>query len=341
MPAEALYFHHPSSLEHDPRALIPGHPDTPERIVAIEERLARAGWLGWERRAAPAATESQLELIHSRRLVERIRELCVAGGGTIDPDTSVGEASYRAALHAAGGACALARALLAGEARLGFSGARPSGHHAEADRAMGFCLFNNVALGAELAIRHLGAGRVFVLDWDVHHGNGTAEAFRRRADVLFASIHQGGIYPGTGALGDVGSGPGEGYTINLPVPAGSEQELWLSLLEHVVLPAATAFAPELVLVSAGFDAHRADPLAQCRLESESFAEMARHVRDFAARLGAPLGIVLEGGYEPTALAESVAATLAALADGQPANEAAPEALLTSRAAAQIGRYWPL
>jgi len=338
----ALYFHHPSSLEHDPSVHMPGHPDTPERLVALEAHLAAAHWLGWERRVAPAASERVLEQVHSRRLVEQIRGMCLAGGGAIDPDTFVGEPSYRAALHAAGGACALAGALLAGDARVGFSGLRPSGHHAEADRAMGFCLFNNVAVAAEHALRELGARRVFILDWDVHHGNGTAEIFRRRADVLFASIHQGGgFYPGTGALEDVGSGPGEGYTINLPVPAGSEEELWLSLLEHIVLPAAGAFAPELVLVSAGFDAHRADPLAGCRLETESFAQMARHVRELAAGVGAPLGLVLEGGYQPSVLGECVQATLAALTDEQPAGSAAPEALLTSRAAALVGRYWPL
>ncbi|HYB23861.1 MAG TPA: histone deacetylase, partial [Solirubrobacteraceae bacterium] len=321
---------------------MPGHPDTPERLLVLEAHLQAAGWLGFERRQAPAAEERQLELIHTRRLVEHIRAMCLAGGGAIDPDTFVGEASYRAALHAAGGACALTRALLAGEARVGFSGTRPSGHHAEPDRAMGFCLFNNVAIAAELAIRELGARRVFILDWDVHHGNGTAEAFRRRSDVLFASIHQGGgFYPGTGALQDVGSGAGEGYTINLPVPAGSDEQLWLSLLEHIVLPAASAFAPELVLISAGFDAHRADPLAGARLETESFAEMARHVRDLARRLDVPLGAVLEGGYQPAVLAECVQATLAALVDEQPACSAAPEGLLTSRAAAQIGRYWPL
>ncbi len=342
MTPPALYFRHSSSLEHDPRAHMPGHPDTPERLQAIEARLEAEGWLGWERREAPAADERQLEMIHSRRLVEHVRDMCLAGGGAIDPDTFVGEASYRAALHAAGGACAMTRALLAGEASLGFTGARPSGHHAEPDRAMGFCLFNNVAIAAELALRELGARRVFILDWDVHHGNGTAEAFRRRADVLFASIHQGGgFYPGTGPLGDAGSGEGEGYTINLPVPAGSEEDLWLSLLEHVVMPAAGAFAPDLVLVSAGFDAHRADPLADCRLETGSFAEMARHVRDLARQLGAPLGGVLEGGYQPAVLAECVHATLQALAGEEPASSAAPEALLTSRAAAQVGRYWPL
>jgi acetoin utilization deacetylase AcuC-like enzyme len=336
-----LYFHHPSSLEHDPRAFMPDHPDVPERLLAIERRLGMADWLGWERRVAPAVDDSVLELIHSARHVQRIKQLSLSGGGAIDPDTVVGEPSYRAALHAAGGACALARALLSGEASFGFSGARPSGHHAEPDRAMGFCLFNNIAVATELAISQLGARRVFVLDWDVHHGNGTAEAFRHRADVLFASIHQAGIYPGSGPLSDVGSGPGEGYTINLPVPAGSEEELWLSLLEHIVLAAAEAFKPDLALISAGFDAHRADPLAGCRLHTSSFAEMARQVRDLARRLEIPLGVVLEGGYEPQALAESVLATLGGLAGDEPAQSTAPEALLTSRAAAQIGHYWPL
>jgi acetoin utilization deacetylase AcuC-like enzyme len=336
-----LYFSHPACLEHDPRVLMPEHPDTPERLEAIERMLAEHDWWGWERRPAPPAQETQLELIHSARHVQGIKELALAGGGAIDPDTFVGEPSYRAALHAAGGAREMTRALMAREAMLGFCGVRPSGHHAEPDRAMGFCLFNNIALGAEFAIREMGARRVFILDWDVHHGNGTAEAFRRRSDVLFASIHQSGIYPGTGSLSDVGSGSGEGYTINLPVPAGSEEDLWLSLIEHIVLPVAEEFEPELVLISAGFDAHRADPLGSCRLESTSFAEMARHVRDFADELGVPLGAVLEGGYEPAALAQSVQATLVALGGDEPARSAAPESLLTSRAAAHIGHYWSL
>ena len=339
--AAPLYYSHPACLEHDPRAHIPGHPDTPERLLAIERTLAEAGWLGWERRAAPAADAAQLELIHSARLVRMVEQLSLAGGGAIDPDTSVGEPSYRAALHAVGGACAMTSALLAREADVGFCAVRPSGHHAEPDRAMGFCLFNNVAVAAELAIRELDLGRVFILDWDVHHGNGTAEAFRGRADVLFASIHQSGIYPGSGPLADVGSGAGEGYTINLPVPAGSEEGLWLSLLEHIVLPAARAFEPQLVLVSAGFDAHRADPLAGCRLESSSFAEIARHVRDLAEQLRVPLGVVLEGGYEPRALAESVRETLTALAGEESPSATARDAPLVAQAAEQFRRYWPL
>jgi acetoin utilization deacetylase AcuC-like enzyme len=307
-----LYFSHPACLEHDPRAQIPGHPDTPERLLAVEAHLAELDWLGWERRQAPAAGEGRLESIHSSRQVEQIRDLSRDGGGAIDADTAVGEASYVAALHAAGGACEMARALLAGEAAVGFCAVRPPGHHAEPDRAMGFCLFNNVAVAAAVAIEELGAERVFVLDWDVHHGNGTAEAFRRRRDVLFASIHQSPLYPGTGPSEDTGSGAGEGYTINLPVPPGSGEEVWLALIEEIVLPAAAEFEPDLVLVSAGFDAHVRDPLAGCTLETGSYAAMASSVRAFAAGRQAPLGVVLEGGYEVTVLPECVAATMAAL-----------------------------
>jgi acetoin utilization deacetylase AcuC-like enzyme len=307
-----LYFSHPSSLEHDPRQGLPGHPEQPERVRVIEAALAEREWLGWERREAPAASEEELMLVHPREHVERIRELSRSGGGSIDLDTFAGEHSYEAALHAAGGACAMTRALLAGEAEVGFCGLRPPGHHAEPERAMGFCLFDNVAVAAALAIAELGLERVFVLDWDVHHGNGTAEIFRRRDDVLFASIHQGGIFPGSGARDDTGSGPGAGYTLNRPVPAGSEENLWLSLLEDEILPAAAEFKPQLVLISAGFDAHRDDPLAECRLEASSFARMASITKDAAGGWGAPVGAVLEGGYDLAALAESVVATMAAL-----------------------------
>jgi acetoin utilization deacetylase AcuC-like enzyme len=338
---EGLYFSDPACLEHDPRMYMPEHPDTPERLQAIEQTLAAHDWLGWERCEAPPAREAQLELIHSTRHVQKIKEMALAGGGAIDPDTFVGEATYRAALHAAGGACEMTRALMAGEASLGFCGVRPSGHHAEPDRAMGFCLFNNIAIAAEFAIAELGAQRVFILDWDVHHGNGTAEAFRRRSDVLFASIHQSGIYPGTGLMSDLGSGPGEGYTLNLPVPAGSEEFLWLSLIEHIVLPVAQEFEPDLVLISAGFDAHRDDPLADGRLDAVSFAEMSRHVRALAEELDVPLGAVLEGGYEPAALAECVLETLVALSGNEPPRSAAPEPFLTSRAASYISHHWPL
>jgi acetoin utilization deacetylase AcuC-like enzyme len=336
-----LYFSDPACLEHDPRRFMPQHPESPERLSAIRERLREREWLGWERCEAPAADEGELELIHTPAHLARIGDLSRCGGGAIDADTFVGEASYEAARHAAGGACAMARALISGEAAVGFCETRPPGHHAEPERAMGFCLFDNLAIAAELAIAELGARRVFVFDWDVHHGNGTAEAFRRRPDVLVAGIHQSGIFPGSGSLADVGSGEGEGYTLNLPVPTGSGEELWLSLLEHIAIPAAAEFGPDLILISAGFDGHRADPLADCRLETASYAEMARHLRDLAVSLEVPIGAVLEGGYNPPVLAECVEATLAALAGEGEAHSAAPEALLTSRAAAQIGRYWEL
>jgi acetoin utilization deacetylase AcuC-like enzyme len=336
-----VYIRHPSSLEHDPSEHLAEHPDTPERIIATERAMGTADWLGFDVLEAPIAIDIELGRVHSKDHVQAIRRLAEIGGGAIDDDTFVGESSYRAALHAAGGACEMVRVLLAGQARVGFSGLRPSGHHAERARAMGFCLFNNVAIAAECAIVEHGLQRVLIIDWDVHHGNGTAEIFRRRCDVLFASIHQAGIYPGTGTLQDVGSEAGSGYTINLPVYAGSEGELWLSLLEHVIIPAALDFKPELVLLSAGFDAHRLDPIGGCLLETADFAQMACHVRDLAAGLDVPVGAVLEGGYEPVALGDCVVAMLAALAGAGEAEEIAPEPILTGRAAAQIGRYWQL
>jgi acetoin utilization deacetylase AcuC-like enzyme len=310
-----LFYSHPACLEHDPREGLYGHPEQPGRLRAIEEALTAHEWLGWERREAPAASEEELELVHPREHVEAIRELCRTGGGAIDADTYAGAASYEAALRSAGAACGMTRALLAGEAKVGFAAGRPPGHHAEPSRAMGFCLFDNVAVAAALAIAELGVERVFVLDWDVHHGNGTAEIFRRRADVLFASIHQGGIFPGTGAREDTGTGPGEGFTLNLPVAAGADEEVWVSLLEREVLPAAAEFEPRLVLISAGFDAHRDDPLAGCRLQASSFARMAGIVRAAAEEWGAPVGAVLEGGYDLAALADSVVATMTALGGG--------------------------
>ncbi|HEV2075197.1 MAG TPA: histone deacetylase, partial [Thermoleophilaceae bacterium] len=194
------------------------------------------------------------------------------------------------------------------------------------------------------AARHaLDAGgleRVFVLDWDVHHGNGTNDVFHESPEVLFASIHQSPLYPGTGPLHDAGRGQGEGYALNLPVPPGSGHEEWLSLVEHIVMPAARAYEPQLILISAGFDAHAADPLADCRLDAESFRAMALHMRLLGERVGAPVGAVLEGGYDLDALAASVATTMEALATGGEAGSVSPDDL-TRRYAEQVGRHWRL
>ena len=331
-----LLFSHPSSLEHETGV----HPEGSGRIEAITAELSARDWLGWERREAPAAEVEALCAVHSPAHVEAVRAMSARGGGAFDADTVVSAASYEAALHAAGGACAMAEALLAGDARAGFCALRPPGHHAKPSRAMGFCLFNNVAVAARHAISSLKARRVLVLDWDVHHGNGTNDIFHASDEVLFASIHQAPLYPGTGPLSDVGSGAGEGFTLNLPVPPGSDESTWLALVEHVVAPAARDFGPDLVLVSAGYDAHRVDPLASCRLETASFGELARHVRVIADAAGASVGAVLEGGYDTRALASSVAETLSALDPGGERRSVEPDAV-TERAIGRLGRYWAL
>ena len=273
--------------------------------------------------------------IHPEAYVDAIRSAAEAGGGYLDSDTIMSPGSYRAAMHAAGGACAMVDELLAGAAAFAFCGMRPPGHHAERATAMGFCLFNNVAIAAQHALSS-GAERVLVVDWDVHHGNGTNDIFHSRNDVLFASIHQSPLYPGTGPLSDVGSGSGEGFSLNLPVPPGAGERTFVSLVQHVVAPAAREFKPQIVLVSAGYDAHRDDPLAQCTLEDGSYGALAACVRE----LDAPVGVVLEGGYALGALARSVAATIEALGNGVPAPSVEPDGV-TAQAVEFLGRWWPL
>jgi acetoin utilization deacetylase AcuC-like enzyme len=270
--------------------------------------------------------------------VDTIEQLSARGGGMLDLDTVASSGSFEAALHAAGGAVRAVDALLDGVAGPAFCALRPPGHHAEASRAMGFCLFNNVAVAARHALDRHGVERVLVLDWDVHHGNGTNDIFYASREVLYASIHQSPLYPGTGALGESGAGEGEGHTINLPVPPGSGHDEWLSLVQRVVVPAARAYEPGLVLVSAGFDAHRDDPLASCALTEETYAAMAATMRDLARELGVPLAIVLEGGYDLDALARSVSATMAA-ASGDEAAEEAPAGPLVERARSHFARWW--
>ena len=260
---EVLYFHHGSSREHDPRVFLPEHPDSPERIDAIEAALeGAAGWAAL-RVQAPAATFAELELVHAPMLVRHIRRLSLSGGGQLDEDTFVGEASYTAALHAAGGACAMVRALLRGDAEAAFCALRPSGHHAGRDQAMGFCLFNNVAIAAELAIRELGLKRVFILDWDVHHGNGTADFFRRRATCCSRASTKTASTPAPALYRTWGRATVSATRSTPRSPTGADEEIWLSVLEHVIIPAALEFRPQLILISAGFDGHSADPLADC------------------------------------------------------------------------------
>lgn len=308
-------FRHDASRAHNPDPH-PPHPERVERIVAAEAEIARRGGCGFTVHDAPAATDEQLLRVHPAHHLEAVRGLAAAGGGAIDGDTSVTPGSWEAAVRAAGGAVAVVDALLAGGADRAAAVHRPPGHHCETDRAMGFCLLNGVAVAAAHAVAAHGLERVLVLDWDVHHGNGTAEIFDARSDVLFVSLHQWPLYPGTGAADERGTGAGLGATLNLPVPPGAGDEDWLALLDHVVLPEARRWAPQLVLVSAGFDAHEEDPLAQCRVTDAGFRAMAAAVHGLGAQLGAPVGLVLEGGYDLGVLARCLADVLEVLA-GEP------------------------
>jgi acetoin utilization deacetylase AcuC-like enzyme len=319
-----LYLAHPSSFEHDTGA----HPENAGRLRAVEAALDGAGWPGLRRVEAPAATPEQLRRVHSDGHIRAIEEISSRGGGMIDVDTVASERSFEAALHAAGGAAHGAERLLAGDDRFAFCGLRPPGHHAEASRAMGFCLFNNIAVAAAHALAEGAVERVLILDWDVHHGNGTEAIFAGSDRVLYASIHQWPLYPGTGSADYAGEADGGGYTVNLPVPPGSGSAEFLSLVQHVVAPIARAFRPGLIAISAGYDAHRDDPLADCRVETEGYADMAATMREAAAQLGAPLLVCLEGGYDRPALAASVLATIEALgserqAPAEPAEPARP------------------
>jgi acetoin utilization deacetylase AcuC-like enzyme len=330
------FFRHPSSLDHDTGH---GHPERADRIRAIEGELESRDWLGWEPREAPAATEEQLLRVHPREHVESVRDMS-ARGQAFDMDTPTSPGSYEAALRAAGGACALVEAMLEGGERAGFSALRPPGHHAERATAMGFCLFANVAIAARHALDSLGAERVLVLDWDVHHGNGTNALFHDSRELLLVSVHQFPFWPGTGPLDDVGEGEGEGYSINLPVPGGTGEAAFLSLVEHVVAPVARQYRPDLILISAGYDAHRDDPLGGLALTTSAFGGLASRMRALGDELGAPVGAVLEGGYDLRALADSVAETIAALGGGAVPPEVARHPL-AQEAAGVLGRYWDL
>jgi acetoin utilization deacetylase AcuC-like enzyme len=315
-----LYLAHPSSLEHDTG----GHPENASRIRAIEAALDRAGWPGLERLQAPVATREQLGRVHTQEHITAMEEFSARGGGMLDIDTIASEGSFNAALHAAGGAVNAVERLLAGEDSFAFCGLRPPGHHAETARAMGFCLFNNVAVAAAHAIAANGADRVLVLDWDVHHGNGTEAIFAESDELLYVSIHEWPLYPGTGPADYTGTAAGEGFTVNLPVPPGSGSEHFLSLVQHVAVPISRDFSPRLIAISAGYDAHLDDPLADCTVDTDGYADMAATVRMLAAELEVPILVCLEGGYDSGALAASVLATVEALGSDRGAPEASPE-----------------
>ncbi len=311
--ASCVFFSHPASAEHDTGA----HPERRERIVAIERHLEQVGWFGFERRESPRVDRQLLERCHDAGYVAALERLCAVGGGQIDDDTLVSEGSWEAAMRAVGGAVAVVDVLLSGDAQAAFSAGRPPGHHALRARAMGFCIFNNVAVAALHALTAHSLERVLILDWDVHHGNGTNDLFHSTAEVLYVSIHESPLYPGSGPASDRGGGAGEGFTMNLPVPAYSGDDVFCELVHSRVIPAAREYRPQLILISAGYDAHADDPLADCLVTEAGYATMTTAMRRLGEELEAPLGVVLEGGYELGALARSVAATLEALSSDGP------------------------
>ncbi len=306
-----LLYMHPSSLEHDTGS---GHPESPARIrqiMSVLEREERKGALmGLQRREPPRASREQLERVHSARYVEAILgSTPKTGHRRLDPDTVASPGSGEAALRAAGGACAAVDAVIGGEARNAFCALRPPGHHAERERAMGFCLFNNVAIGARQAVDEHGLAKVSIFDFDVHHGNGTQNAFEREGRVQYLSTHQWPLYPGTGAREETGVG----NIVNVPLPAGTGSREWRRAVQSEILSAIDAFAPDLMMISAGFDAHRADPLAMLELEEDDYAWVTRELMQLADRHSRGRVVsVLEGGYDLTALGNSVLAHLDAL-----------------------------
>ncbi|MBN1556835.1 MAG: histone deacetylase [Lentisphaerae bacterium] len=300
---------------HDPGA---GHPERPARYDAVLNGLAARGLLErLVRVPARDATEAELALCHMPGYMAAAREDIRSGRGLLRTgDTHVNAHSWAAALRAAGGVLAAVDAVLDGTAKRVFCCVRPPGHHATADRGMGFCVFNNVALGARYAQRRHGVARVAIVDWDVHHGNGTQAIFYSDPTVLYCSLHQWPQYPGTGRAHERGAGPGRNRTLNVPFAAGSGPHEFREAFRTRVLPAAREFAPELVLISAGFDGHAADPLGGFYLEDRDFAEMTDAVLEVAEVCAAGRVIsVLEGGYNLDALASACGAHVARLIEG--------------------------
>ena len=305
MPRPVAVFTHPDCLLHDTG---PHHPERPERLTACREALegaAFAGLLHWdEPEPAPACW---IEAIHSPEYRQYIEEACLKGKPFADfGDTVISPESYRAACLAAGSGLAAVDAVLKGGYGAAFCLVRPPGHHASSEQAMGFCLFNNAAIAAHYAQAAYGMERVGIIDWDVHHGNGTQDIFYGSPSVLFCSLHQLPLYPHSGECHETGSGAGRDLTLNCPVPRGSGIESFLEALEMDIEPRLEAFRPELLILSAGFDAHREDPLADLMLESSDYHALTLWLRRMASRFTHDRVVsLLEGGYHLPGLAESV------------------------------------
>jgi acetoin utilization deacetylase AcuC-like enzyme len=312
--ARTGFVYHPDYLLHNMGA---GHPESADRLRAILSRLQTSGLLNQLRTIEPVpAADEWITAVHASSYLAQLKSLAPTSGRiSLDPDTAMSPGTLGAALLAAGGALAAVDAILAGHIDNAFCAIRPPGHHAERSRAMGFCFFNNVAIAARYLQRKHGIERILVVDWDVHHGNGTQHSFYDDPSILFFSTHQYPHYPGTGLASERGEGKAEGLTINVPLASGLGDAEYQQIFEEVLVPAADRFKPEFVLISAGFDAHRDDPLAGMDLTDEGYATLTNLVTSIARRHSRSRIIsCLEGGYDLTALAASVERHVMALMD---------------------------
>ena len=299
-------------LEHDTG----DHPENAQRLEAVASYLRTSGV--WDRllqvQAKPASVDD-LRRVHTTHLIDTVQRIAKAGGGAVDYDTVIGPRSYEVARSAAGGVIAAVDATLAGRVSSAYALVRPPGHHATAARAMGFCLFNSIAVAARWALEVAGVGRLAIVDIDVHHGNGTAEAFASDPSVLYVSLHQYPLFPGTGHWREIGSGAGEGTVLNVPLPPHTGDVGYRQAFERLVVPAVRRFAPELLLVSIGYDAHWADPLSWMLLSLSGYRAMMDDLTALARALcQGRIVVALEGGYDTTVLAHGVRGTLASLMD---------------------------
>jgi acetoin utilization deacetylase AcuC-like enzyme len=301
-----------AAAEHDEHSTPDWHPEHRGRLDAALAGVHEAGLdEATEWRIPEQVSVADLELVHDRDYVLEVERFCAAGGGDLDPDTVATEGSWATARRSAGAVLGAISALRADECNVAFAGGRPPGHHAVRDRAMGFCLFNNAAVGAA---KIAAAGeKVAVIDWDVHHGNGTQDIFYDDSNVLYVSTHESPLYPGTGLLRETGGGAGQGANLNLPFPAGTAGDTYRAAFDEVVIPVVERFAPDWLIISAGFDGHRDDPLAGLKLTAGDYADMARRLQSLVA--ARRLLVVLEGGYDLSALTRSVGSTLSALVGG--------------------------
>lgn len=305
---QTLLFTHPACAGHDMGG---GHPEQPARLAAVLDALEGPEFAELERREAPETTRDRLLLMHPGSYIDGLFAAFPAAGRVqVDPDTAVNPGSREAALRAAGGVVAAVDAVMKGEAKRAFCAVRPPGHHAEPDRTMGFCLFNNVAIGAAHAREVHGIQRVAVIDFDVHHGNGTQAMFENEPNLFYGSSHQMPLYPGTGQSSETGVA---GNIVNAPLPTNAGPEDFRNAYRNVVLPALDAFAPELLIISAGFDAHRDDPLAQVNVDEDDYDWVTRELVQIACKHGDGRVVsALEGGYNLDALGRSAAAHVRAL-----------------------------